>query len=85
MSFDKADDCPDDLTRSFVNASRRDELIRDKIKSHLGVDSIEEVEYDIVSEVLGYYNNVPAVMYTLDVVDADGFAHVILFAIHRTQ
>lgn len=85
MSFDKADDCPDDLTRSFVNTSRRDELIRDKIKSHLGVDSIEEVEYDIVSEVLGYYNNVPAVMYTLDVVDADGFAHVILFAIHRTQ
>ena len=85
MSFDKADDCPDDLTRSFVNASRRDELIRDKIKSHLGVDSIEEVEYDIVSEVLGYYNNVPAVMYTLGVVDADGFAHVILFAIHRTQ
>ena len=81
MSFD----CPDDLTRSFVNASRRDELIRDKIKSHLGVDSIEEVEYDIVSEVLGYYNNVPAVMYTLGVVDADGFAHVILFAIHRTQ
>ena len=85
MSFDKADDCPDDLTRSFVNASRRDELIRDKIKSHLGVDSIEEVEYDIVSEVLGYYNNVPAVIYTLGVVDADGFAHVILFAIHRTQ
>ena len=71
-SFDRTDACPSDLTTSFVNNTKRDELIKKKIKAYLGVDSVKAVTYEVQEEVLTYYDNVPAIIYNVKVVE-NGF------------
>ena len=71
-SFDRTDACPSDLTTSFVNNTKRDELIKKKIKAYWGVDSVKAVTYEVQEEVLTYYDNVPAIIYNVKVVE-NGF------------
>lgn len=81
-SFYKADACPDELTKPFVNDTERDRLIEERIKAHPGIDSVEDTVYEIQSEVLTYYNNAPAIIYDVKIVE-DGFAQVICLVIYR--
>ena len=65
-----------------MNDTERDRLIEERIKAHPGIDSVEDTVYEIQSEVLTYYNNAPAIIYDVKIVE-DGFAQVICLVIYR--
>ena len=80
-SFSKVDNCPDNLTKSFVSTSQRDKLIEKAIIKYMDIDSIDEIEYEINSETLSYYNNKPAILYMICIYK-DGFPQVMTFVIY---
>lgn len=64
------------LTEPFVSADERNQLIEQTVSSHLKCKP-DEFTYEITSEKFGFYENKNTMIYWLDVVDPEGFAHVI--------
>ena len=83
-SFSKTEACPSTATKSFISSHQRDELLEEKIREHLGVDTLDGIEYTIQSEILSYCNNLPAILYSVNIVE-DGFSQLIVLAIYQTQ
>ncbi|MBQ9848443.1 MAG: hypothetical protein IJO64_05240 [Clostridia bacterium] len=80
-SFDKEDACPTDIERSLVSDAERNQLIEDKLKEELGDETFARSEYEIFSETLTYYNNEPAVIYSVEII-GNGFSQVKVLVIH---
>ncbi len=78
--FGKTDACPNDLSRSFVSESERNKLLEDKIRDHLDIKSLENVEYEILSETLTYYHNENSIMYVVKIM-YEGFPQVVTMRI----
>lgn len=82
-SFARHENCPDDLEEFPISKEERDSLLRGQIAQYLKENKVshEGFSYSIKSELLSLYKGKPAVIYTVSIVDADGFAHCILLAI----
>ncbi len=78
--FGKTDACPNDLSRSFVSESERNKLLEDKIRDHLDIKSLENVEYEITSETLTYYHNKNSIVYVVEIM-YEGFPQVVILRI----
>ena len=79
--FYKTDACPTNISKSIVNDAERDELIEKKLKEELGKEAFARSEYEIFSETLTYYNNEPAVIYSVEII-GNGFSQVKVLVIH---
>ena len=79
--FYKTDACPTNISKSIVNDAERDELIEKKLKEELGKEAFARSEYEIFSETLTYYNNEPAVIYSVEIIE-NGFSQVKVLVIH---
>ena len=82
--FDKRNNCPDNLTKSFLSTAERNKLLEERIKTALCYDSMEGVQYDIISEKLGYCNGAPQIVYVLRI-RRDGFVNLLLCEIRKIR
>lgn len=82
--FDKRNNCPDNLTKPFLSTAERNKLLEKRIKTALCYDSMEGVQYDIISEKLGYCNGAPQIVYVLEI-RRDGFINLILCVIRKIR
>ena len=82
--FDKRNNCPDNLTKPFLSTAERNKLLEKRIKTTLCYDSMEGVQYDIISEKLGYCNGAPQIVYVLEI-RRDGFINLILCVIRKIR
>ena len=82
--FGKRSNCPDNLTKPFLSTAERNKLLEERIKTALCYDSMEGVQYDIISEKLGYCNGAPQIVYALRI-RRDGFVNLILCVIRKIR
>ena len=78
--FSKTDACPSNLSRSFISEGERDKLLEDEICRYLCVKSLEDIEYEIISETLTYFHNESSIMYTVEIVRG-GFSQVVILRV----
>ena len=80
-SFSKANSCPDDLSKSFLTEEERNKLIEKGVCKEMGIKKLGNVTYKILSETLTCRKEKNALSYTVEIMDEQGFSHVIVMTI----
>lgn len=80
-TFSKIDSCPDGTAESYIPKDERIKLLEAEICSHLGVKSIDGVNYEILSEMLIYYHSKNCISYSVKITDELGFPELVLFRV----
>ena len=79
--FTRIDNCPDDLSKSFLDDSEKNNLIDQAVMKHLKIDNLENYT-TTVEEVLCAYQGKPSLLCSVDILDPEGFAMRIICIIN---
>ncbi len=83
--FNKIDSCREDFKETFLNNTKRDEILNSKLHEKLKIESKDNIKFYIESELLSLYKGEDAVIYTVKVTDDEGFSQLFVLVISKNS